>query len=244
VTVAGTDTPVAGTDTPVVGTDKPAADTDMPVVGSDTPVADTDMPVVGTDTPVADTNTPVAGTDTPVADTLADPPAGHTPISNTSSVPRSLITALEPLEMPLDSHVTVASSGRRLGQMLLQDVYRVKRGAPLTLTAPRPWSPGQQFPVGPRRDNYGGAILSTATVVSLQTCRPVCWDVTLSGLVGEYRSSGDGTATNSRLGELSFRYPEVEAISVSETSVFLHQTTSHHIIENIALHPITHRITP
>jgi hypothetical protein len=112
----------------------------------------------------------VSGSDTPVADTLADPPAGHTPIFlNTSSIPRSLITALEPLEVALDSQVTVASPGRRVGQMLLQDVYRVKRGAPLTLTVPRPWSPGQQFPVGPRRDNYAGTVLSTATVVSLQT---------------------------------------------------------------------------
>jgi len=221
---------VAGTDTPVAGTGKPFA-------GTDTPVADTD-------TPVADSDTPVGGTDTPVADTLADPPAGHTPISNTSSVPRSLVTALEPLEMLLDSHVTVASPGRRLGQMLLQDVYRVKRGAPLTLTAPLPWSQGQQFPVGPRRDNYGGTVLSTATVVSLQISLTVCWDVTRSGLVGEYRSLADGTATTSRLRELSFRYPDVETISVSETSVFLHQTTSHHILENITLHPRTHRITP
>ena len=71
--------------------------------------------------------------------------------------------------MPLDSHVTVASPGSRLDQMLLQDVYSVKRGAPLTMTAPRPWSSGQQFPVGPRRDDYGGIVLSTATVVSLQT---------------------------------------------------------------------------
>lgn len=112
----------------------------------------------------------VAGSDTPVANTLAVPPAGHTSIySNTSSVPRSLITALEPLEVALDSHVTVAWPGRRVGQMLLQDVYRVKHGAPFTLTVPRPWSAGQQFPVGPRRDNYGGIVLSTATVVSLQT---------------------------------------------------------------------------
>lgn len=112
----------------------------------------------------------VAHSDTPVANTLADPPAGHTPIScNTSSIPRSLTTALEPLEVALDSHVTVASPGHCVGQMLMQDVYRVKRGVLLTLTVPRPWSPGQQFPVGPRRDNYGGIDLSTATVVSLQT---------------------------------------------------------------------------
>jgi hypothetical protein len=141
--------------------------------------------------------------------------------------------------MLLDSHVTVASPGRRLGQMLLQDVYRVKRGAPLTLTAPLAWSPGQQFPVGPRRDNYGGTVLSTATVVSLQISLTVCWDVTRSGLVGEYRSLADGTATTSRLRELSFRYPEVETINVSETSVFLPQTTSHQILENTASHPRT-----
>ena len=75
--------------------------------------------------------------------------------------------------MALDSQVTVASPGRRVGQMLMQDVYRVKSGALLTLTVPRPWSPGQQFPVGPRRDNYGGIVLSTATVVSLQTADAV-----------------------------------------------------------------------
>ena len=104
-------------------------------------------------------------TNTPVADTLEDPPAA----SNTSSLPWSLVTALEPLELALDSHVTVALPGRRVGQVLLQDIYRVKRGVPLTLTAPRPWSPGQQFLRGPRRDNYGGIVLATATVVSLQT---------------------------------------------------------------------------
>jgi hypothetical protein len=132
----------------------------------------------------------VAGTETSVVDNLADPPIGHTLVSpNTSSVTRSLVTALEPLEVAMDSHVTLAWPGLRVNQMLLQDVYRVKRGAPLILTAPRAWSPGQQFPVGPRRDNYGGTVMSTATVVSLQTrCDltiTVFWGMTRSGLVAE-----------------------------------------------------------
>jgi hypothetical protein len=86
---------------------------------------------------------------------------------NASSVPLSLVTTLGSLELALDSHVTVARPGRHGGQIALQDVYRVKRGLPLTVTAPRHWSPGQQFPLGPRRDSYGGAVFPTATVVSL-----------------------------------------------------------------------------
>jgi len=76
-----------------------------------------------------------------------------------------LINALEPLDLPLDSHVTVARPGP--DQVLLQDVYRLVNGQTLTVTSPRDWSPGKVWPLGPRRDNYGGVQLNTAVIVSI-----------------------------------------------------------------------------
>lgn len=78
-----------------------------------------------------------------------------------------IISALEQLDLPLDSQVTVSRPGYDVDKILLQDVYRIKSGLPLTITALRCWSPGQPFPFGPRRDNYGGIVLPTATVVSI-----------------------------------------------------------------------------
>lgn len=80
----------------------------------------------------------------------------------------AFIAALEPLEVPLDSHVTVTRPGSDGDQVILQDVYRIKRGSPLIFTPPRCWTPGQPFPFSLRRDNYGGIVLPTATVVSTQ----------------------------------------------------------------------------
>lgn len=72
--------------------------------------------------------------------------------------------ALEPLDLPLDSHVTLAIP--EPDQVLLQDVYRLVSGQNLTVTSPRHWSPGQVWPTGPRRDNYGGVQIKTAVIVS------------------------------------------------------------------------------
>ena len=76
----------------------------------------------------------------------------------------ALATALEPLHLPLDSDVTVASPGG--DHALVQEVYRLVAGQSLTVTSPRDWSP-EGFPVSPRRDNYRGIVLRSATVVSV-----------------------------------------------------------------------------
>lgn len=78
-----------------------------------------------------------------------------------------LITALEQLHLPLDSHVTVARPAPN--RVLLRDVYRIVKGRPLTVTLPRDWSPAETYPVGPRRDNYRGIVFSSATVASIIT---------------------------------------------------------------------------
>lgn len=78
----------------------------------------------------------------------------------------ALIAALEPLDLPLDSQVTVTRPGADVNQVLLQDIYRIKSGLPLIFTPLCFWAPGQPFPFSLRRDNYGGIVLNTATVVS------------------------------------------------------------------------------
>jgi hypothetical protein len=78
-----------------------------------------------------------------------------------------LIAAVEPLDLRLDSQVTVALPGSGVDQILLQDIYRIKSGFPLIFTPLRYWTPGQPFPFSLRRDNYGGIVLTTATVVSI-----------------------------------------------------------------------------
>lgn len=77
----------------------------------------------------------------------------------------SLITALEPLDLPLDSHVTLALPGP--DQVLLQDVYRLVNGQSLTVTPPRHWRQIEGFSVGPQRDNYRGIVFPTTAVVSI-----------------------------------------------------------------------------
>jgi len=54
--------------------------------------------------------------------------------------------------------------------VLVQEVYRLVTGQSLTVTSPRHWSPGG-FPVSPRRDNYRGIVLPSATVVSVSERR-------------------------------------------------------------------------
>jgi hypothetical protein len=77
----------------------------------------------------------------------------------------SLIPALEQLDLPLDSHVTVAR--RAPNRVMLRDVYRLVKGQPLIVTLPRDWNLTDTFPVGPRRDNYRGIVFPSATVASI-----------------------------------------------------------------------------
>ena len=81
----------------------------------------------------------------------------------------ALATALEPLHLPLDSDVTVALPAG--DHVLVQEVYRLVTGQSLTVTSPRDWSPEEVFPVSPRRDNYRGIVLPSATVVSVSERR-------------------------------------------------------------------------
>lgn len=64
----------------------------------------------------------------------------------------ALVTALEPLHLPLDSDVTVARPVHE--HALVQEVYRLVTGQSLTVMSPRGWSPEGGFAVSPRRDNY------------------------------------------------------------------------------------------
>jgi hypothetical protein len=79
----------------------------------------------------------------------------------------ALITALEPMDLPLNSHVTVARPVPE--HILLQDVYRLATGQSLTVMSPLPWSRGQVWPPEPRRDNYGGMVIKTVVIVSTST---------------------------------------------------------------------------
>jgi hypothetical protein len=80
-----------------------------------------------------------------------------------------LISALEQLDLSVESQVTLSRPGPEVDTIILQDVYRIKHGLPLVFTPPRDWAPGHQFPSVTRRDNYGGIVFPTATVVSVWT---------------------------------------------------------------------------
>jgi hypothetical protein len=84
-----------------------------------------------------------------------------------SSSEDPLITALEPLDLQLDSHMTIAHIEANMKQVLLQDVYRIGRQEPLIITPPREWSSGHHFPSGPQRNNYYGINLKTSVLVSI-----------------------------------------------------------------------------
>jgi hypothetical protein len=79
----------------------------------------------------------------------------------------SLIRALEPLNLPLDSHVTMACPG--FDHVFLQDVYRLA-DQPLTVTSPRDWRPGRLLPPAPRRDDFNNIALRAGVTVSGQGC--------------------------------------------------------------------------
>lgn len=102
------------------------------------------------------------------------PPDDNLLLSNENSLMISqedrLLSALGQLDLSVESQVTVARPGLAVNTILLQDVYTIKRGLPLIFTLPRDWAPGLRFPSGPRRDNYGGLVFPTATVVSVVTC--------------------------------------------------------------------------
>jgi hypothetical protein len=77
-----------------------------------------------------------------------------------------LISALKPLNVSVDSHVTIARQGSNIKHVMLQNVYSIKAGLSLIFTPPCYWSPRQPMPLTSRRDNYGGIALNAATVVS------------------------------------------------------------------------------
>lgn len=85
-----------------------------------------------------------------------------------SSSEDPLITALEPLDLQLDSHVTVAHIGANVKQVLLHDVYRIGPQEPLIITPPRYWSAGHHFPSGPQRNNYNGINIKTSVLVNIK----------------------------------------------------------------------------
>jgi hypothetical protein len=78
------------------------------------------------------------------------------------------MTALEPLDLQLDSHVTIAHIGANMKQVLLQDIYRIGRQEPLIITPPRDWSSGHHFSSGPQRNNYNGLNLKTSVLVNIK----------------------------------------------------------------------------
>jgi hypothetical protein len=80
-----------------------------------------------------------------------------------------LISALGQLDLSVESRVTLSRPGPEVDTILLQEVYRIKRGSHLIFTLPRYWTPGRPIPRGPRRDNYDGLVFPTATVVSVRT---------------------------------------------------------------------------
>jgi hypothetical protein len=82
---------------------------------------------------------------------------------------------LEPVYLPLDSHVTVAYTVPGRDETVLRDLYHVGDGQPLSVTPPRYWSPQLQLPAGPKRTDYGQIALPTVTVV----CGTYSSDVTI-----------------------------------------------------------------
>jgi len=81
-----------------------------------------------------------------------------------------LLTEMETLNIPLDSHVTLARSGSSSNSVLLQDLYTFA-GQPLTVTTPCHWSPGRTWPPAPRRDDFNNVVLKTGVTVSIVSLR-------------------------------------------------------------------------
>ncbi|KAJ4439289.1 hypothetical protein ANN_07410 [Periplaneta americana] len=75
------------------------------------------------------------------------------------------LAALQEVNILLDSHFTLVREGSGQNEYLLQDVYKILARSPLTFTPERAWSPGQKFPPGPPRKDFGGTVLRSATVV-------------------------------------------------------------------------------
>jgi hypothetical protein len=73
---------------------------------------------------------------------------------------------IPPIDMPIDSHVTVAIQTPDSKCCSVQNVYRIKDGLQPISTAPHDWRPGQTLPPTGRRDNYRGINISAAVVVS------------------------------------------------------------------------------
>ncbi|PSN55586.1 Ionotropic receptor [Blattella germanica] len=71
-------------------------------------------------------------------------------------------TLLNPLNIALNSHVTLAQLGKE--PFSLQDMYRIRTTEDLTFTSSLKWNPGQVLRSRPPRDDYRGVSL-TATVL-------------------------------------------------------------------------------
>ncbi|PSN34655.1 Ionotropic receptor 75b [Blattella germanica] len=76
-----------------------------------------------------------------------------------------LYEELSKLDLPIYSQVTVASYKQGDVVVELQDVYRVRKEVPLTITPVQKWAPGERFPRGPKRDNFGGIVFNSSTVL-------------------------------------------------------------------------------
>ncbi|GFG36262.1 hypothetical protein Cfor_12624 [Coptotermes formosanus] len=86
--------------------------------------------------------------------------SGQAPVSRRDP----LVSDMETLNLPLDSHVTIARSGSSSDRVLIQDMYRLA-DQPLTVTPPRHWRPGRPLPPAPRRDDFNNIILKTGVTV-------------------------------------------------------------------------------
>ncbi|KAJ4439292.1 hypothetical protein ANN_07413 [Periplaneta americana] len=76
-----------------------------------------------------------------------------------------LLSELESLLILLNSQFTLVRSGSQQDQFLLQDVYRILPRLPLIFTPLQKWSPGQKYPDSPKRNDFGGITLQSATVI-------------------------------------------------------------------------------
>ncbi|KAJ4439293.1 hypothetical protein ANN_07414 [Periplaneta americana] len=76
-----------------------------------------------------------------------------------------LLSELESLLILLNSQFTLVRSGSQQDQFLLQDVYKILPDQSLIFTPLQKWSPGQKYPESPKRDDFGGVTLQSATVM-------------------------------------------------------------------------------
>ena len=106
-----------------------------------------------------------------------------------------LLTEMETLNLPLDSHVTLARSGSSSNSVVLQDLYKFA-DQPLTVTTPCDWSPGRPWPPAPRRDDFNNVVLKAGVTVSIVS-RQVTWLYCEGVIIGlRVRASRRGCGTD------------------------------------------------